>query len=73
MLSFESSLSVDYGRDDPDLSGFLLGLAISCAALGGSGILDFLHWRYRPSRQSPYLPSLGAFYGMQENTAVQLY
>ena len=40
MLSFESSLSnmVDDGDDDEDedLSGFLLILATSCAALGGS-------------------------------------
>ena len=40
MLSFESSLSniVDDGDDD---SRFLLGLATSRAALGGSWVLDF--------------------------------
>ena len=45
MLSFESSLlnTVDDGDDDDDLSGFLLGLATSHAALGGSWILDFHH------------------------------
>ena len=47
MLSFESGLSntVDDGDDDDDddLSGFLLGLATSRAALGGSWVLDFHH------------------------------
>ena len=46
MLSFLISLSntVDDGDDDDDdLSGFLLGLAISRAALGGSWILNFHH------------------------------
>ena len=44
MLSFESSLlnTVDDGAyDDDDLSRFLLDLAISRAALGGSWVLDF--------------------------------
>ena len=35
---------VDDGDDDDgDLSGFLLGLATSRAALGGSWVLDFRH------------------------------
>ena len=29
--------------DDDDLSGFLLGLAISCSILGGSLVLGFHH------------------------------
>ena len=65
MLTFESSLSntVNEGDDDEgDLSWFLLGLATSRAALGGSWVLDF-----------PYLPPLVAFYDMQEKTAVQFY
>ena len=50
MFSFESSLlntiddADDDDDDDDDLSGFLLGLATSLAALGGSSwILDFHH------------------------------
>ena len=44
MLSFESSLSNtvdDDDDDDDDLSGFLLGLPTSRAALCGSWVLDF--------------------------------
>ena len=42
MLSFESSVlnTVDDGDDD-DLSGFLLSLATSRAALGGTWVLHF--------------------------------
>ena len=34
--------------DEDDISGFLLGLAISRAILGGSWVLDFHHWWYIP-------------------------
>ena len=34
---------VDDDDNDDDLSGFLLGLTTSCAALGGSWVLDFRH------------------------------
>ena len=43
----------DGDDDDNDLSGFLLRLATSCAALGGSCIIDFHHWWYSPRRYSP--------------------
>ena len=37
------SNTIDDGDDDDDLSGFLLGLAISRAALSCSWVLDFHH------------------------------
>ena len=45
MLSLESSLSntVEDDGDDDDLSGFLLGLATSRAALGDTWVLYFHH------------------------------
>ena len=58
---------------DDDLSGFLLGMATSRAALGGSWVLDFYHWWYSPSRESPTCLHLVTFYDMQEKTTVQFY
>ena len=43
----------DDDDNDDDLSRLLLGLATSRAALSGSCVLDFRHWRYSHSRQSP--------------------
>ena len=41
LLFSEGSLSNTVDDSDDDLSGFLLGLATSCVALGGSWVLDF--------------------------------
>ena len=41
------------GDGDGDLSEFLLGLATSRAALGGSWVFDFHHRWYSRSKQSP--------------------
>ena len=74
VLSFESSLSntADDGDDDDDLSGFLLGLATSHTALGGSWVLVF-HTYIEHQQAIPYLPTLVAFYDMLEKTAIQFY
>ena len=62
---------VDDGEGD-DLSGFLLGLASSRAALGGSWVLDFTTDGIAPAG-NPYLPPLVAFYNKQEKSEDTFY
>ena len=57
---------IDDDDDDGDLSRFLLGLATSHAALGGSWVLDGI-----APADNPLLACISHLYNMQENTTVQ--